>query len=206
MTRRLPLSAILIVCALALAACREESRKLSPKTEDLLRAKADEKIASVLRLPEPPRFVAVAVFRSDVFLYQSATLERYGISLLDSFDNVAVLLLDAGVTPPLLKEDSVRKVRYLCTQRMLARIHPAFLMSALRLFGADKEKDPVPFFIRFRGLPSDKDVRAVQDAGFTVTSRDGAVLTVSGPPDRFFRLLEMDEIVYYEGASNLRTL
>lgn len=204
MIRRLP--AVLACCALALAACREERPQLTPKTEDLLREKADARVASTLRQPDPPPFAAVVVFRSDVFLHQSALLERHGISLLDSFDNVAILLLDAGVTPRLLAEDSVRKVRYLCTQGPLARFHPAFLLSALRRFGQDKENEPVPFFIRFRGLPTDRDVKAVQDAGYTVKSRDGEVLTVSGPPAGFFRLLEIDRIIYYEGASNLRTM
>ena len=35
---------------------------------------------------------------------------------------------------------------------------------------------------------------------------DDAVLTVSGPPAGFPRLLEIDRIIYYEGASNLRTM
>ena len=201
-----PLPAVLVMCALALVACREEHPELAPKTEELLRAKADARIAAVLRQPGSPPFAAVVVFGSDVFLHQSAMLERNGISLLDSFDNVAILLLDARVTPPLLADDSVRKIHYLCPPTLLARFHPAFLLSALRLFGRGKEKEPVPFFIRFRTPPAEADVKAVQDAGFTVKSRDGAVLTVSGPPAGFSRLLEMDGIVYYEGASNLRTM
>lgn len=204
MTRRL--AALLAVCAVALVACREERPELSPKTDELLKAKADERIASILRNPDSLAFAGVVVFRSDVFLHQSAMLDRHGISLLDSFDNVAILLLDARVTPPLLAEDAVRKVHYLCRPGTLARFHPAFLLSALRLFGAGKEKEPVQFFIRFRNLPAAADIKAVQDAGFTVKSRDDAVLTVSGPPAGFSRLLEMDGIVYYEGATNLRTM
>jgi len=204
MIRRLP--AVLVMCALALFACREERRELAPKTEELLRAKADDRVASILKIPDAPSFAAVVVFGSDVFLRQSAMLERYGISLLDSFDNVAILLLDARVTPPLLAENSVRKVRYLCPPATLARFHPAFLLSALRLFGEGKEKEPIPFFLRFRTPPAEADIRAVQDAGYTVQSRDGAILTVSGPPAAFPRLLEMDRIIYYEGASNLRTM
>jgi len=204
MIRRLP--AALVVCALALFACREERLELAPKMEELLRAKADDRIASMLKQPDPPAFAGIVVFRSDVFLHQSAMLERNGISLLDSFDNVAILLLDARVTPALLADDSVRKVRYLGQPTALARFHPAFLLSALRLFGIGKENEPVPFFIRFGRLATDSDVKAVQDAGFTVKSRDGAVLTVSGPPAGFSRLLEIDRIIYYEGASKLRTM
>ncbi len=203
MIRRLP--AVLVLCALALAACREEG-PLPPVTEELLRAKADERIAALVRQPDAAQFAAIVVFRSDVFLHQSAMLERHGISLLDSFDNVAVLALDARVTPPLLAEDSVRKIRYLCPPTVLARFHPAFLLSTLRLFGEDKENQPVPFFIRFRALPTDEDVKAVQGAGFTVRAREGDILSVSGPPAGFPRLLQFNEIVYSEGASKLRTL
>lgn len=199
-------SAVLAVCALALLACREERVELSPKTAELLRAKADERIASILRQPDAPPFAAIVVFGSDVFLHQSAMLDRHGISLLDSFDNVAILLLDARVTPTLLAQDSVRKVRYLCPPGPLARFHPAFLLSTLRLFGRGKETEPVQFFIRFRKLPAAADIKAIQDAGFTLESRDDGVLTVSGPPSEFSRLLEMDGIVYYEGASKLRTM
>lgn len=204
MIRRLP--AVLVICALALFACREERRELTPKTEELLRAKADDTIASIIRAPESPHFAAVVVFSSDVFLHQSAMLERNGISLLDSFDNVAILLLDARVTPPLLADNAVRKVRYLGPPTALARFHPAFLLSALRLFGEGKEDRPVPFFIRFHTPPSEADIRAVQDAGYTVRSRDGAVLTISGPAAGLSRLLKIDRILYYEGASNLRTM
>ena len=195
-----------VLCAIALAACREERVTLTPKTEELLRAKADARIAAMLTRPESPPFAAIVVFRSDVFLHQSAMLERHNISLLDSFDNVAVLLLDIQVTPYLLAEDSVRKVRYLCPQLQLARFHPAFLMSVLRRFGDDKEDEPLPFFIRFPELPRDKDITAVQDAGYTVRSREGTVLSVSGPLAALPRLLEIDRIIYYEGASKLRTM
>ncbi len=204
MIRRL--SAVLVVCALALFACREERRELAPKLEELLRAKADDRIASLLKEPDPPSFAGIVVFRSDVFLHQSDMLERNGISLLDSFDNVAILLLDARVTPPLLADDSVRKVRFLGPPTALARFHPAFLLSVLRLFGTGKEDEPVTFFIRFGKFAAGSDLKALQDAGFTVKSLDDAVLTVSGPPARFPRLLEIDRIIYYEGASNLRTM
>ncbi len=204
MTRRL--AALLVLGALALCACREERVTLAPKTEELLRARADEAVAALIRQPEAPPFAAIVVFRSDVFLYQSATIERLNISLLDSFDNVAVLLLDRHNTPPLLAEDSVRKVRFLCPPTVLARFHPAFLFSVLRLFGDDREKLPIPFFAQFRELPTEKEIRAVQDAGFEIRSRDGKVLSLFGPPAAFPRLLAMNGIAQLEGASKLRTL
>ncbi len=198
--------ALVVLFALGLAACREERVTLAPKTEELLRAKADARIASLLTRPESPPFAAVVVFRSDVFLRQSAMLERNNISLLDSFDNVAVLLLDNDVTPRLLAEDSVRKARYLCSPPLLARFHPTFLMSVLRRFGDDKEDEPLPFFVHLRDVATDEDVRIVQNAGFAVRSREGAVLSVFGPPAGLPRLLEIDRIIYYEGASKLRTM
>ncbi len=202
----LRLVVLLVLSALVLAGCPEKQVDLAPRTEDLLRTKADPAIAALARRPKAPPFAAIVVFRSDVFLHQSATLERLGISLLDSFDNVAILLLDAAVTPPLLAENGVRKARYLSPPGSLARFHPAFLLSVLRLFGEDKEKQPVAFYIRFRDAVSDQDIRAVQAAGFAIRSRDGAFLTVFGPPADIFRLLEMNQIVYYEGSSNLRTM
>ncbi len=199
-------SGLLVLCALALGACREERVTLAPQTEELLRAKADARIASLLTRPESPPFAAIVVFRSDVFLHQSAMLDRHNISLLDSFDNVAILLLDNQVTPSLLAEESVRKVRYLCPPPLLARLHPTFLMSTLRRFGNSTEDEPVPFFLRFREAPTDKDVKAVQDAGYLVRAREGSTLSVSGPLAGLPRLLEMNEIVSYEGASKLRTM
>lgn len=204
MTRRL--AAVLVLGAIALAACREKQLTLTTGTEELLRAKSDETVASVLKQPDAPPFAAIVVFRSDVFLYQSAMLERHNISVLDSFDNVAILLLDAAVTPPLLAEASVRKVRYLCPPLLLGRFHPTFLLSVLRLFGEDKEKLPIPFFIRFRELPTEQEIRAVQDAGYAILSRDALVLSVSGPPAGLPRLLAQETIMYYEGAAILRTL
>ncbi len=203
MTRHLPV--ILVLCALALTACREEAA-LAPGADELLRAKADETVSALVRQPDAPTFAAIVVFRSDVFLHQSAMLERHNISLLDSFDNVAILALEPRIAPALLAEDSVRKVRYLCPPASLVRFHPAFLLSVLRLFGEDRENRPIPFLVQFRAIPTDKDVKAVQAAGFTVRSREGAVLSVLGPPAGFPRLLQLDEIVYYEGASKLRTL
>ncbi len=204
MSRRL--GGLLLLCALVLAACREERVTLAPQTEELLRTKADAKIASLLTLPRSPRFAAIAVFRSDVFLHQSLMLERHNISVLDSFDNVAVLLLDNDVTPPLLAEKSVRKVRYLCAPMLLVRFHPQFLMSTLRRFGNDQENEPHPFFVTFRVPATDKDVKAVQEAGFVVRAREGTVLSVSGPLAGLPRLLENNGIIYYEGASKLHTM
>ncbi len=133
-------------------------------------------------------------------------LERNNVTVLDSQDNVAVLLLDNEVTPKLLAEDAVRKVRYLCPPLRLARLEPQFLMTVLRRFGRDQESDPLPFFIRFRQPPTDKDVKAVQDAAYVVRAREGVVLSVTGPLASLPRLLEMDELIYYEGASNLRIM
>ena len=206
MIRRSSGLAVVGVLALALAACREEQVKLAPKTEELLRAKADARIAFLLTRPDSPPFAAIVVFRSDVFLHQSAMLDRHNISLLDSFDNVAILLLDNEVTPPLLAENSVRRVRYLCPPSLLVRFHPQFLMSVLRRFGNDQEDVALPFFVRFRELPTDPEIKAVQGAGYEIRAREGTTLSVFGPPAGLTRLLEMDGIIYFEGASNLRTL
>ncbi len=204
MSRRLV--ALVVLGALALLACRKEQVALATSTEELLRAKADETVASMLRQPDSPPFAAIVVFRSDVFIYQSAMLDRLNVSVLDSFDNVAVLQLDRAVTPSLLAEDSVRKVRYLCKPMLLVRFHPTFLLSVLRLFAEDKENRPITFFVTFRNPPADKDIKAVRDAGYTILSREGPVLSVSGPPSGFPRLLASEPVMYYDGATKLRTL
>ncbi len=199
-------AALLLLGALALAGCREERLTLALGTEESLRAKADETVSALIRRPDAPPFAAIVVFRSDVFLYQSATLERLNISLLDCVDNVAILMLDQSVTPPLLAEPSVLKVRYLCPPGLLVRFEPTFLLAVLRLFAQDRERQPIPFFAQFREPPTEKEIKAVQDAGFAIRSREGPVLSLFGPPAAFPSLLAISGNAHFEGASKLRTL
>ena len=206
MTRRILLVATLLL--LLLPACREDRKRpdLTAEEEAILKEKADEKIGLIIRENLPALFAGIVVFRSDAFLTQSEMLSRRELSVLDSFGNAAVVLLNSPDIPPLLKEKSVRKVSYLCRQGPLARIHPAFLMEVLNRFGEGKETVPTSFLVRFREMPQEKEEKFVEAAGFTVASRAGVVWAVSGPLTSLPRLLEDDRILFYEGASKARTM
>ena len=206
MTRRILLVATLLL--LLLPACREDRKRpdLTAEDEAILKEKADEKIGLIIRENLPALFAGIVVFRSDAFLSQSEMLSRRDLSVLDSFGNAAVVLLNSPDIPPLLKEQSVRKISYLCRQGPLARIHPAFLMEVLKRFGEGKEAVPTSFLVRFREMPQEKEEKFVEAAGFTVASRAGLVWAVSGPLTSLPRLLEDDRILFYEGASKARTM
>jgi len=206
MTRRILLVATLLL--LLLPACREDRKRpdLTAEEEAILKEKADEKIGLIIRENLPALFAGIVVFRSDAFLTQSEMLSGRELSVLDSFGNAAVVLLNSPDIPPLLKEKSVRKVSYLCRQGPLARIHPAFLMEVLNRFGEGKETVPTSFLVRFREMPQEKEEKFVESAGFTVASRAGVVWAVSGPLTSLPRLLEDDRILFYEGASKARTM
>ncbi|HJX73530.1 MAG TPA: hypothetical protein VJ307_05170, partial [Candidatus Deferrimicrobiaceae bacterium] len=194
MTRRILLVAILLL--LLLPACRDDRKRpdLTAEEEAILKEKADEKIGLIIRENLPALFAGIVVFRSDAFLTQSEMLSRRELSVLDSFGNAAVVLLNSPDIPPLLKEKSVRKISYLCRQGPLARIHPAFLMEVLNRFGEGKETVPTSFLVRFREMPQEKEEKFVEAAGFTVASRAGVVWAVSGPLTSLPRLLEDDRI------------
>jgi len=145
MTRPILLFATLFV--LLLPACKEDraTPRLTEQEEAILTEKADEKIGLIIRQNLPALFAGIVVFRSDVFLTQSEMLARRDLSVLDSFGNAAVILLNSPDIPPLLKETSVRKIYFLCRQGPLARLHPAFLMEVLQRFGEGKgERAPPP--------------------------------------------------------------
>ena len=206
MTRRILLVATLLL--LLLPACREDRKRpdLTAEQEAILKEKADGKVGLIIRENLPALFAGIVVFRSDVFLTQSEMLSRRNLSVLDSFGNAAIVLLNSPDIPPLLLEESVRKIFYLCRQGPLARMHPAFLMEVLKAFGEGKETAPASFLVRFREVPQEKEEKFVESAGVTVASRAGFVWAVSGPLTALPRLLEDDRILFYEGASKARTM
>lgn len=206
MTLRLPV--LLAAALLLLPACREERARpeLTPQVEALIARKADAKIGTILRGNLPSLFAGLVVFRSDAFLSQSAMLEARELSVLNAFGNAAIVLLRKADIPPLLQEESVKKIHYLCRREALARLHPAFEMEVLRRFGEGKEQEPVSFFLRFREPPTEADRQAVEAAGFRATARTGFVWTVEGPLSGLPRLLENDRIIFFEGASKARTM
>ena len=100
MTRKILSVALLLM--LLLPACREDQAKphLTKEQEAVLKAKGDEKIGLIIRENLPAIFVGLVVFRSDVFLYQSELLDRLDLSVLDSYENAALVLLNSPDTPP----------------------------------------------------------------------------------------------------------
>lgn len=206
MTRRFVL--LLALSLMLFPSCKEErpNPKLTPADEALLAEKADGKIGIILRENLASLFAGLVVFRSDVFLSQSAMLDERGISVLNAFGNAAILLLNSPDIPVLLREESVKKVYYLSRQGPLARFHPAFEMDVLRRFGEGREEEPASFLIRFRDAPGEGDSKAVEAAGFRVDTRAGMVWVVTGPMASLPRLMENDRIIFYEGASKARTM
>lgn len=198
------LSALLLPLLVLGAACRDEGTPpvLSAQDNALLREKADARIGRIVREFPSGRFDALVVFRGDVFLTASPLLEQANIPVHESFGNAAILLIGPKDILPLAQEPSVRKIYYFCRQGPLARFHPSFLFDALGRFGAGRETSPVPFLLRFQRNASDDDVRFVEEAGLSVLSRTGPLLTVIGPPAALPALLENDGIVFYEGASD----
>lgn len=191
-----------------LPSCREDRAKpvLTPADEALLAEKADGKIETIIRENLPSLFAGLVVFRSDVFLSQSAMLDERGISVLNAFGNAAILLLNSPDIPMLLQQEQVKKIYYLSRQGPLARFHPAFEMDLLRRFGEGRESEPFSFLIRFREGPEERDAEVVRAAGFRIDTRTDVVWVVTGPPTSLPRLMENDRINFYEGASKARTM
>jgi hypothetical protein len=200
--------AVALCAAIVLPACREvrKTPELPADVRALLDQKADDTIGVIMREGLPVLFAGLVVFRSDVFLRHSELLDRMEISVLNCFDNAAILLLRGPDIPALLREPPVRKIYYLGRQGTLVRLEPAFEMEMLRRFSAGREEEPMAFFIRFREVPREKDAQAVEAAGFDILTRTGTVWVVSGPLTSLPRLLEHEEIVYYEKPSKVKKL
>jgi len=206
MIRRILLLSLALLALLP--SCREDRPKpvLTPADEALLAEKADGKIETIIRENLPSLFAGLVVFRSDVFLSQSAMLDERGISVLNAFGNAAILLLNSPDIPMLLQQEQVKKIYYLSRQGPLARFHPAFEMDLLRRFGEGRESEPFSFLIRFREAPEERDAEVVRAAGFRIDTRTGVVWVVTGPPTSLPRLMENDRIIFYEGTSKARTM
>jgi len=206
MIRRILLLSLALLALLP--SCREDRTKpvLTPADEALLAEKADGKIETIIRENLPSLFAGLVVFRSDVFLSQSAMLDERGISVLNAFGNAAILLLNSPDIPMLLQQEQVKKIFYLSRQGPLARFHPAFEMDLLRRFGEGRESEPFSFLIRFREGPEEQDAEVVRAAGFRIDTRTGVVWVVTGPPTSLPRLMENDRIIFYERASKARTM
>lgn len=191
---------LFLAVALASPGCREDRQKVTLGEKDLalLHEKADEKIGLIIKENLPALFAGLVVFRSDAFLYNSAMLDQRNVPVLNVFGNAAIVLLNSPDIPLLLTEPAVRKIRYLCRQRALVRLDPAFEMELIRRYADGREDENVSIRVRFRDPPKVKDEQVVTAAGFRIDGRAGYVWTVSGPLASLPRLLEHDAIVQYE--------
>lgn len=202
MRRSLPVA---LAALLLLAGCREEGGNavLSAADNALLSDKADPRIARLVREGSTDPFAGIAVFPGNAFLTQAEALERMEIPALNSFGNVATLLLRPPQVLPLLRSPSVQRLYYLSSQGALARFHPAFEMTVLGRFGRGKEKEEFAFDIRFREAPTETDTETVERAGFAVVAREGYVWTVRGPLSEIGRLFDHDAILFYDHATSV---
>ncbi len=195
--------AVALATLLLLAGCREEGGRpaLSAADNALLSEKADGRIARLVREGSTDPFAGIAVFPGNAFLTQAEALERMEIPALNSFGNVATLLLRPPQVLPLLRSPSVQRLYYLSSQGALARFHPAFEMTVLNRFGRGKEKEEFAFDIRFREAPTQADAETVEKAGFAVVAREGYVWTVRGPLTEIGRLFDHPGIIFYDHAT-----
>lgn len=196
------LPALLLLLAAALLSfpgCRAaKPPALDKAREDLLEAKADKLLAAEVRKGETDSFALIAVFRKDVFLGQSAMLERSSIPILDELGNAALLLVRPGEVLPLLMDPSVVKAAWFGPQGKLARLDPSLELDLLDRFGKGTDGKDRLVLARYRSVPEAKEVKAAEDAGFKIVSRAGPNLVLSGPTSGIPRLLTDDWVIYLE--------
>lgn len=196
-------SLLLLAVFLPCAGCPASSKKvtLAPADEELLLAKADERLKTTVQAGGGEKFAAIGVFRDDAFLNHSAALEQASIPVLGEFGKAVILLLSPDQVLPLLKDPSIRTLRWFGPQARLARLGPSLEMDLLALYGKGSEGKDVSILARFRDVPGEKEERQVTAAGFRVVTRAGPTWVVAGPMSGLPKLLESDRIIYIEKAS-----
>jgi hypothetical protein len=202
--RRRLLSLLLLVVSLPLAAgCLfgEKRRPLSPQDAELFRAKADERLRKEAETGGTGPFAAIAVYRNDVFLYQSEALRNSSLTVLNEMGRTVILLLSPGQIVPLLKDPSLRKATWFGPQRLLARLDPSLELDMMSRYSAGTEDRDVNLLLRFVDVGGAGEERHVVAAGFRVVTRAGPNWVVAGPMSGLPKLLESDRIIYIEKAS-----
>jgi hypothetical protein len=199
------LLSLLLLAAFLPLACGclsgEKRRTLSPQDAELFRAKADERLRKEAETGGTGRFAAIAVFRNDVFLNQSESLQRSSITVLNEMGRTAILLLSPGQIVPLLKDPSLRKAAWFGPQRLLVRLDPSLEIDMMSRYGAGTEDRDVNLLLRFVDVGGPEEERHVVAAGFRVVTRAGPNWVVAGPMSGLPKLLESDRIIYIEKAS-----
>lgn len=207
--RRRLLSLLLLAASLPLAAgCLfgEKRRILAPKDAGLFGAKADPRLQKEAETGGTDPFAAIAVFRNDVFLDQSESLQRSSLTVLNEMGNCVILLLRPGQIVPLLKDPSLRKLAWFGPQGLLARLDPSLELDMMSRYGAGTEDRDVDLLLRLVDVGGEKEERHVTAAGYRIVTRAGPTWVVSGPTAGIPKLLESDRIIYIEGASKARIM
>jgi hypothetical protein len=183
----------------------EKRPTLSPADEELLRAKADPRLRKEAETGGTEPFAAIVVYRNDVFLDQSESLGRSSLTILNEMGNTAILLLSSGQIVPLLKDPSVRKATWFGPQGLLARLDPSLEIIMLNRFGTGIEDREVELLLRLVDVGGAVEERGIAAAGFRIVTKAGPNWIVAGPMAGLSKLLEVDRILYIEGAAQART-
>jgi len=191
-----------------LTGCRfgEKRRTFSPPDNELLQTKADPRLRKEAATGGDEPFAAIVVYRNDVFLEQSESLQRSSLTVLNELGNSVILLLRPGQIVPLLKGPSLRKAAWFGPQGLLARLEPSLELDMLSRYGAGTEDRDADLLLRFVDVGGEKEERHVTAAGYRIVTRAGPTWVVAGPMSGLPKLLERDRIIYIEGASQARTM
>jgi len=191
-----------------LTGCRfgEKRRTFSPPDNELLQTKADPRLRKEAATGGDEPFAAIVVYRNDVFLEQSESLQRSSLTVLNELGNSVILLLRPGQIVPLLKDPSLRKAAWFGPQGLLARLEPSLELDMLSRYGAGTEDRDADLLLRFVDVGGEKEERHVTAAGYRIVTRAGPTWVVAGPMSGLPKLLERDRIIYIEGASQARTM
>ncbi|MGZ8441571.1 MAG: hypothetical protein ACXWXD_12440, partial [Candidatus Deferrimicrobiaceae bacterium] len=173
---------------------------------ELFGAKADPRLQKEAETGGTDPFAAIAVFRNDVFLDQSESLQRSSLTVLNEMGNCVILLLRPGQIVPLLKDPSLRKLAWFGPQGLLARLDPSLELDMMSRYGAGTEDRDVDLLLRLVDVGGEKEERHVTAAGYRIVTRAGPTWVVSGPTAGIPKLLESDRIIYIEGASKARIM
>jgi len=179
----------------------EKRRVLSPADEELLGAKADPRLRKEAETSGSEPFAAIAVYRNDVFLYQSEALGKSSLTVLNEMGRTVILLLSSGQIVPLLKDPSLQKATWIGPQGRLARLDPSLELDLLTRFGAGTEGRDVDLLLRLVDVGGAGEERSVVAAGFRIATKAGPNWVVTGPMSGLPKLLEIDRIIYIEKAS-----
>jgi hypothetical protein len=192
-----------VACILLVSGCvsGEKRRTFAPPEEELLRAKADERLRKEAESSGSEPFAAIAVYRNNVFLDQSEALGSSSLTILNEMGSTVILLLSPGEIVPLLKDPSLRKAAWFGPQGLLARIDPSLELDLLSRFGKGTEDRDVNLLLRFVDVGDDEEERHILASGFRVATKAGPNWIVTGPISGIPKLLESDRIIYIEKAS-----